>query len=176
MVWACAQCGETCVVPGGVQVTDFGFARELQPGERAHTLAGSYGYLCPELCRRQDYDHGCDMWSFGVTCYALEYGLLPFAPSAPCASSAEYNAASKANTLNNDVQFPEKPEEPSCALKSLIFDLLRKRPDERLGAHMDFKEVMAHEWFWMINWEALKAQRLPAPYVPNNDRGGFSIA
>ena len=45
-----------------VKLTDFGFAKLLQPGERLYDVCGTPGYLAPELLRR--VEHCCGwQWS-----------------------------------------------------------------------------------------------------------------
>ena len=38
-----------------VKLTDFGFAKLLQPGERLYDVCGTPGYLAPELLRRVEH-------------------------------------------------------------------------------------------------------------------------
>eukprot|EP00511_Aplanochytrium_stocchinoi_P008892 CAMPEP_0204868410 /NCGR_PEP_ID=MMETSP1348-20121228/26497_1 /ASSEMBLY_ACC=CAM_ASM_000700 /TAXON_ID=215587 /ORGANISM="Aplanochytrium stocchinoi, Strain GSBS06" /LENGTH=205 /DNA_ID=CAMNT_0052021325 /DNA_START=175 /DNA_END=789 /DNA_ORIENTATION=- len=47
---------------GYLKIIDFGFAKILQPGERAHTLCGTPDYLAPEAVSRKGHWHPTDVW------------------------------------------------------------------------------------------------------------------
>jgi len=69
-----------------VKVTDFGFAKVLQPGERLYEVCGTPGYLAPELLKagmvekHECYGYGqeVDVWACGVVLYTLLVGFPPF--------------------------------------------------------------------------------------------------
>jgi len=69
-----------------VKVTDFGFAKELQPGERLYEVCGTPGYLAPELLKAgmverhecDGYGQEVDVWACGVVLYTLLVGFPPF--------------------------------------------------------------------------------------------------
>ena len=61
-----------------LKISDFGIARELEDNEMATTVAGTPGYLAPEILMNYGYDHKCDYWSLGVVLYLLLSGTLPF--------------------------------------------------------------------------------------------------
>jgi len=69
-----------------VKVTDFGFAKELQTGERLYEVCGTPGYLAPELLKagmveREEcdgYGQEVDVWACGVVLYTLLVGFPPF--------------------------------------------------------------------------------------------------
>jgi serine/threonine protein kinase len=44
----------------------------------AKTVAGTPGYIAPEILQQRPYDHRCDYWSLGVVLYLLLSGSLPF--------------------------------------------------------------------------------------------------
>jgi len=69
-----------------VKVTDFGFAKVLQPGERLYEVCGTPGYLAPELLKAgmvekhecSGYGQEVDVWACGVVLYTLLVGFPPF--------------------------------------------------------------------------------------------------
>lgn len=61
-------------MPGAFEVSDiklgdFGFAKQLQAGERLNEMFGSPLYMAPEVLRGDKYDISSDIWSFGVTLF-----------------------------------------------------------------------------------------------------------
>ncbi|XP_026277244.1 phosphorylase b kinase gamma catalytic chain, skeletal muscle/heart isoform isoform X3 [Frankliniella occidentalis] len=70
-----------------IKLTDFGFARVLQPGQKLTELCGTPGYVSPEMlmtamCDNEEdaegYDLPVDMWACGVIMYTLLVGCPPF--------------------------------------------------------------------------------------------------
>jgi len=69
-----------------VKVTDFGFAKVLQPEERLYEVCGTPGYLAPELLKAgmvekhecHGYGQEVDVWACGVVLYTLLVGFPPF--------------------------------------------------------------------------------------------------
>jgi len=69
-----------------VKLTDFGFAKMLQPNERLYEVCGTPGYLAPELLKSGMVErHECngysievDVWACGVVLYTLLAGSPPF--------------------------------------------------------------------------------------------------
>jgi len=67
-----------------VKLTDFGFARALQHGEKLYELVGTPGYLAPEVLKcnmfenAEGYGKEVDAWACGVIMYTLLVGCPPF--------------------------------------------------------------------------------------------------
>ncbi len=66
-----------------VKVTDFGLSRFFAPGEalnltQSGVTLGTPLYLSPEQAQGRAVDHRSDLYSFGVTCYHLLAGEVPF--------------------------------------------------------------------------------------------------
>jgi len=69
-----------------VKLTDFGFAKTLQPNERLYEVCGTPGYLAPELLKSGMVDRSeccgygleVDVWACGVVLYTLLAGFPPF--------------------------------------------------------------------------------------------------
>ncbi|GLU11112.1 hypothetical protein SLE2022_278790 [Rubroshorea leprosula] len=59
-------------------VSDFGNARLLDPDSSNHTiLAGTYGYIAPELAYTMAVTEKCDVYSFGVVALEVLMGRHP---------------------------------------------------------------------------------------------------
>ncbi|CAI5467982.1 unnamed protein product [Closterium sp. Yama58-4] len=59
------------------KLADFGIARVLAPGEKSEGYAGSFPYEAPEVMAGKPYDFSADIWSLGVTLYAMLSGKWP---------------------------------------------------------------------------------------------------
>ncbi|KAI5596531.1 hypothetical protein BDE02_02G007700 [Populus trichocarpa] len=110
-------------------VADFGVARLLDPDTSNHTvLAGTYGYIAPELAYTMAVTEKCDVYSFGVV--ALET-LMGRHPGDILSSSAQ------AITLKEvlDPRLPPPTNEivihNICTIASLIFSCLHSNPKYR---------------------------------------------
>ncbi|KAI6215213.1 Phosphorylase kinase [Aphelenchoides besseyi] len=73
-----------CIDDRRVVISDFGFAKQLNPNERLKELFGTPGYLAPETLRCQMYEDATgygvevDNWALGVIMYTLLAGYAPF--------------------------------------------------------------------------------------------------
>ena len=62
-----------------VKIVDFGLSNRYKPGETLLTACGSPCYAAPEMIAGKRYRGiDVDIWSSGVTLYAMLVGYLPF--------------------------------------------------------------------------------------------------
>ncbi|XP_055698703.1 phosphorylase b kinase gamma catalytic chain, skeletal muscle/heart isoform isoform X1 [Phlebotomus papatasi] len=67
-----------------VKITDFGFAKHLEPGQKLFDLCGTPGYLAPETLKcsmfedAAGYSREVDVWACGVIMFTLLVGCPPF--------------------------------------------------------------------------------------------------
>lgn len=59
------------------KLLDFGVSSHTRMSLRRR-IAGTPGYMAPELLFKEDYDHRIDLYSLGMTLYAFVYRRLPF--------------------------------------------------------------------------------------------------
>ena len=59
-------------------LTDFGVAIYLGKGQRARQVAGTVGYMAPEVILDKPYSYPCDVWSFGCLIFRMITGHRPF--------------------------------------------------------------------------------------------------
>jgi eukaryotic-like serine/threonine-protein kinase len=117
--------GNVLLGPGDrVVLTDFGMAiADASPTlTTSGVLIGSPSYMAPERARGKRATAATDLWSLGATLYAAVEGRPPF--------GRDGTMAVLAAIVTDD------PDPPSRAgsLWPVISGLLRKDPDERLGA------------------------------------------
>ncbi|KIJ63996.1 hypothetical protein HYDPIDRAFT_91350 [Hydnomerulius pinastri MD-312] len=62
-----------------IVIADFGIAKHLHsPEEQLHSLAGSFGYVAPEVLNKKGHSKAVDIWSTGIITYVLLCGYSPF--------------------------------------------------------------------------------------------------
>jgi serine/threonine protein kinase len=105
-------------------LTDFGIATATGDVTLTQTglVMGSPAYIAPERARGRTVGPASDLWSLGITLYAMVDGKSPYERSEPMASLVAI--------------ISEEPEPAANAgpLAPVIEGLLRKNPDERMNA------------------------------------------
>ena len=86
-----------------VKLADFGISTGFGPEHTAET--GTYRYMAPEVVRHQQYDHKCDVYSYGVLLWEVLHRQVPFRTHSPL--QAAYAVAMER-------------ERPPVALKSVL--------------------------------------------------------
>ena len=59
------------------KVTDFGFAKAMDPNQKETLSLGTPLYMAPELVKRKQYDEKVDIWALGVMTYIILTGSPP---------------------------------------------------------------------------------------------------
>ena len=114
-----------------VKVTDFGLCGMIE-NEPMTEFCGSLGYCSPECLFKAPYDGKLsDIWSLGVTLYAMVTGSLPW----------DCSDQTKMFSQILEAKYPEPKVSPAC--KNLIGSLLKVQPTDR----MPLNEVLKHGWF-----------------------------
>ncbi|XRQ16410.1 protein kinase domain-containing protein [Actinomadura welshii] len=105
-------------------LTDFGIATASGDATLTQTglVMGSPAYIAPERARGRVAGPASDLWSLGVTLYAMLNGKSPFERSEPMAA------------LVAVISDEPDPPERGGRLVPVIDGLLRKNPDQRMDA------------------------------------------
>ena len=61
-----------------IKYIDFGLSKMLTYNEGYFNYSGSFDYLSPEIIHKKNQNFKCDIWSLGMTLYALKFGKFPF--------------------------------------------------------------------------------------------------
>ena len=59
------------------KVTDFGFAKAMDPEQKETLSLGTPLYMAPELVLRKPYDSKVDIWALGVITHVILTGIPP---------------------------------------------------------------------------------------------------
>jgi len=126
-----------------IKLCDFGAARRSRDARYYRltgdvglvpwtAVAGTLGYVAPEILQRQHYGPPVDLWSVGIILYEMLAGFPPFHPYGQCVSVAATFPAQVWGRLS-----------PEAA--SLCRALLQRDPARRPTA----TQARAHPWFAM---------------------------
>jgi len=142
---------------GYVKVTDFGFAKRVDPTIKTWTLCGTPEYLAPEIILNKGHGKAVDWWALGVLIYEMLVGYPPF--------YSEDRMALYQNILSGKVDYPRHVSRQARDIisKLLTADLTRRLGTLRHGS----KDIRRHPWFRGFDWNALMCKKLTAPIVPH---------
>jgi len=136
---------------------DFGFAKKIT--DHTFTLCGTPGYSSPEMVLQQGHSFGVDHWALGI----LVYEMI-------CKDSfffdEDLHVMQVYKSICEDKFVPPKDR---CSKRACKFmdALLNKDPVMRLGSLKGGEDdVVDHKWFDDLDYDALRAQKLDAPWIP----------
>ncbi len=122
---------------GTVKLTDFGLARSVDDVmlTRLGTIAGTPQFMSPEQARGEKVDFRSDLFSLGITLYAMATGRLPF------------GADQSLSVMNQICEISPVPMRELNSnlptwLDSLVFKLLQKSPDDRYQTAAEVSELL----------------------------------
>ncbi|XP_076364735.1 phosphorylase b kinase gamma catalytic chain, skeletal muscle/heart isoform-like [Tachypleus tridentatus] len=128
-----------------IKLTDFGFAKEVNPQEGQFELCGTPGYLAPELLKASMYENAkgynkeVDIWACGVIMYTLLVGFPPF--------WHRKQMVMLRNIMEGNYEFCSPEWDDITELpKDLIRKMLTVSPENRLTA----SEALKHEFFQIV--------------------------
>ncbi|XP_040197529.1 protein kinase C theta type-like [Rana temporaria] len=136
---------------GHVRIADYGLAVMDLYGDTTVTgVAGTIGYMAPEVINGDFYQFEPDWFSMGVVIYIMATGTKPF-----CNRNTQVYR--KAVSSENPVYPPDMDQH----LKNFIDGLLCKCPDKRLGVGRDIRR---HLFMRLINWKSLEQGKGRPPF------------
>ncbi|OCT86302.1 hypothetical protein XELAEV_18019994mg [Xenopus laevis] len=147
---------------GHLKIADFGLVCTNMFGSKTRRgICGTPGYIPPEVLSKKKYNSGADWWSFGVTLYEMATGKLPFPLTGTEQEQVERIVSGE----------PEYPEFLSTELRDLLQQLLKKKPDQRLGVYSD---ICGHPFYSTIDWVEAERRGLLPPVIPTTSVKGLS--
>ncbi|KAL6092023.1 hypothetical protein STEG23_003818 [Scotinomys teguina] len=140
---------------GNIKLCDFGMAIRVISGQKSEGFCGTIEYCAPELFTGTDYDaRAVDIWSMGVTLYAMVTGYFPF--------SATTYSDMKEMLRNPNYYIPPTL---SRNIANLIVQLFTVMPEQR----PKINNVRQHQWFkdreefWKLPLSSETSSTMPNP-------------
>lgn len=125
---------------GRFKLGDFGIAKVSEKTETG-TLAGTNGYMAPEVANRRHYGKEVDIYSLGMVLYwMMNENTLPFLPLPPDIPTGEQREASLTRRLSGERLPP--PINGSEALKRVVLRACAFEPDKRFHSAQEFGAVL----------------------------------
>jgi protein kinase X len=147
---------------GHIKITDFGFSKLIQPGEKAWTLCGTPEYLAPEIIQSKGHSIEVDWWAFGIILYEFLCGYPPFYDEHPFGIYQKI--------LTGSIEWPRHF---SVQATGLLTELLKPNITERIGCLKNAAEdVKRHAFFEGCDWDAifnLRVENIPTVPELNGD-------
>merc|ERR550514_1814011 len=154
-------------VKGYSKLTDFGFAKVVEPGARTYTLCGTPEYIAPEVLLNKGHGKPVDWWTLGILIYECIVGQPPFCDEEPMGIYQKI--------LAGKVYFPKYFDKNAKALvkKLLVADLSKRYGNLKDGSD----DILKSKWMSTNNFQQLEAYQIPAPFKPQckdeNDVSNF---
>lgn len=141
---------ENCMLnnQGNLVLTDFGLSKEVNNGERNHSMTGTAQYMAPEVIKGDPYDYSVDWWSLGCVAYDLLVGQPPFTGNNNKKIMDKILASSK-----KSLKFPFYLSNDA---KDILRKLLQVDPEKRFNIDEDFTKLKKHPFFRHVNWKELE--------------------
>ncbi|KAB1228079.1 hypothetical protein CJ030_MR4G024759 [Morella rubra] len=127
-------------------VSDFGTAKLLDPDSSNQTLlAGTYGYIAPELAYTMRINEKCDVYSFGVVAVEILMGRHPTELLTSLSLSSLFQGVMLNEILDKRLPPPTHRDAPYIFLVAkMAFACLRANPKSRPTMKSVSKEFIAH--------------------------------
>ncbi|KAE8574544.1 hypothetical protein XENTR_v10003475 [Xenopus tropicalis] len=122
---------------------------------------GTFFYMAPEIFKGR-YTRSVDWWALGVTIYKLLTGTVPFYAD----TDLDYFMLIKR-------QEPKYPDDLTEDTRDILVNLLKKDPEQRLGAgEHGAEDVRKSPFFEGLDWEALEKKEIEPPFIPRGRAHG----
>ncbi|MES1903415.1 MAG: hypothetical protein MHPSP_003167 [Paramarteilia canceri] len=134
-----------------LKLADFGVSKDISvTGEKHFPIAGSFGYMAPEVAKRKKNGKKCDVFSAGIILYIMLCGYPPFPQTndKKIALQATCKPKIRFNTKNWD------------SISNDAIDLIEKMTLVNTHHRISIDEALQHKWCKSIeNVEGIKLER-----------------
>ena len=125
-----------------MKLSDFGFLKQVKPGERTYTLCGTPEYLAPEILLNKGHGKPVDWYTLGIFLFEMMVGKCPFMHQDP------YEIFKM--IIHTPIKFPKGFDRNA---KSLIRHLTDHDLSKRFGnLKSGSEDVKSHRFFSDINF------------------------
>ncbi|KAF5282826.1 hypothetical protein FQR65_LT02824 [Abscondita terminalis] len=146
---------------GYLKLTDFGFAKELDPSSRTYTFAGTPEYVAPEIVLNRGHGKAVDYWALGILIYELLVGRTPFRTN-------DTSYIKTYNLILRGIENIQIPDYVPRRAEHLIRQLCKPIPKDRLRSSREgIQQIRDERWFLGFSWDQLRAGRLRPPIKRN---------
>merc|ERR1711907_86714 len=141
---------------GYSKLTDFGFAKVVEPGSRTYTLCGTPEYIAPEVLLNKGHGKPVDWWTLGILIYEMIVGQPPFCDEEPMGIYQKI--------LAGKIYFPKYFDKNAKALvkKLVTADLSKRYGNLKAGSD----DILGHSWFKGLDLKKMEAKEITPPYKP----------
>jgi len=133
---------------GNIKLADFGVSAILHThDEKRQTMAGTWHWMAPEVIDPSDYggyDLKADIWSLGITCIELAYGVAPYNDSRPNQVIVLILENTPPTLDNPRIPSATVPKKYSSHFKDFLTRCLHKDPQKRLTAEILLNHKLFH--------------------------------
>merc|ERR1712087_202153 len=142
---------------GYSKLTDFGFAKIMEPGTRTYTLCGTPEYIAPEVLLNKGHGKPVDWWTLGILIYEMIVGYPPFVDEDPMGIYQKI--------LSGKIVFPKLFDKNAKGLvkKLLTADLGKRYGNLKNGVD----DIKMHKWFASLSFEQLLNKQITPPFKPS---------
>lgn len=158
---------------GVFKLGDFGIAKSSE-GTQTGTMAGTFGYMAPEVANRQHYGSSADIYSLGMVLYWLmndhTLPFLPLPPQIPTASQRQHAL----NLRFSGKQIPE-PKNGSEELKRIVLKACAFDPKERYHSVSELQIALHALFRWKQEQTESILQELGLPASIMGEEGTLKL-
>lgn len=157
---------------GHAHITDFNIAIHYSEMRLHTSIAGSMGYMAPEVLARKGYSWHVDYWSLGVCVWELLFRRRPF--------DGRTSDKLTSSILKDPIRFPDNVNKLcSPEAQQFLRSLLDRNIKTRLACtsrERGLNEFRNHPWLSSLNWDLLLAKQLQPPFVPDMNKANFDVS
>lgn len=125
---------------GVFKLGDFGIAKSSEKTQTG-TVAGTFGYMAPEVANREHYGSGADIYSLGIVLYWLcNQNTLPFLPLPPQIPTASQRQQALTRRFSGEPLPP--PKNGSEELKKIILKACAFQPADRYRSVTELRDAL----------------------------------
>ncbi|CAD8199617.1 unnamed protein product [Paramecium pentaurelia] len=154
-------------IDGYIKLSDFGLSKpNISRDKVTYSFCGSPEYMSPEMVSKRGHNQMLDCYSLGAVLYEFIYGYPPY---------YDQQLQNILNSIQYDkLEFPDSIK-ISDQLKNLLFHLLTKDQNERLGKINGIEDVLNHSWLNNFNYTALYKKQLNIHYKPQPLQTNYNV-